>query len=234
MESVTWSAVENSVVGGEIDISELSNEEVAIESVQLNFGISSASEPTEFGNDEALGPPDLSWASNHLLELAEQAEAFLDERKFNFAILFYATWIEHWLNRIIMLRAVGANMNLELATALIRSSRLDLKMGRIWTALGAPSFPRDIARQVTRVMEARNGFVHYKWPARDEAKHSAAIDHAETDARQAKATVEALVQLEDDVFFGGRTRSIQKTMQDRWRQNACDAEATTPPTEEIL
>jgi hypothetical protein len=221
MEAVAWSVVENCVMAGEVDINELSDEEVIMESFRIHMAESSGGVNGDVeSDDEALGPVDFLWSSNHQPDLSEQAEKFLEERKFEFATLFYATWIEHWLNRIIMLRAVGSGMNEELATALIRSSRTEIKMGRIWTALGAPRFPKDIARRVTRVMEVRNGFVHYKWPSEDEVNHGVAINRSERDAQDAKSTVEALIQLEDDFFYGGRTRSIKDSFRDGWRERA--------------
>lgn len=218
-EHVAWSAVENAVLYGELDIDNLSDEEIVLDALSLHLDYLDIDPDEELDlstNTEKASK--VQWSSNHERELKNQGDKFLDEGKHEFAILFYATWIEHWLNRIILLRAVGAGTNPELATALIRSSRIDLKMGRIWTSLEIPKFPKELARQVTRVMEYRNAFVHYKWPSEDDETHSESINRVKLEAQQAQKIVTELIGLEDSVFYKGRSKAIREAFREVWHE----------------
>ncbi|MFB8352481.1 hypothetical protein [Streptomyces niveus] len=216
-EAVTWSAVENAVMFDEVDLDTLSAEEVVLEAISLhldNFENAPAEELSESKRTEKASQ--IQWSGNHERGLRRQGDKFMDEGKHEFAILFYATWIEHWLNRIILLRATGKGTHPELATALIRSSRIELKMGRIWTSLGNPMFPKELARQVTRVMESRNAFVHYKWPSGDEETHNESIKRTKLEAQKAQKTVAELMELEDSIFYRGRSEEIREAFRTGW------------------
>lgn len=226
-EAIAWSAVENSVMFGELNISELTDDQVLIEAFGLALGITHEGEgdgelATGSGHDE-VSQKEILWASNHEPDLKKQADEFLSNGKCEFAILFYATWSEHWVNRIILLRSIGHGTPPDLATALIRGSRLELKIGKLWTALGMPRFERDLARRVAQVTEARNAFVHYKWPSSTDEEHSQSIKSKEVYAREAKSTIESLIKLEDEVFYDGRTESIKAAFRNDWRARAAEA-----------
>ncbi|MER0447278.1 hypothetical protein ABR738_22470 [Streptomyces sp. Edi4] len=216
-EAVTWSAVENAVMFDEVDLDTLSADEVIIEAISLHLDHFDIDPDEELSESKRAGKASqVQWSGNHERELKNQGDKFLDEGKHEFAILFYATWIEHWLNRIILLRATGKGTHPELATALIRSSRIELKMGRIWTSLDNPRFPKELARQITRVMESRNAFVHYKWPSEDEETHRESINRTKLEAQRAQQTVVELIELEDSIFYKGRSEEIREAFRNGW------------------
>ncbi|WRZ90595.1 hypothetical protein OHB54_16855 [Streptomyces sp. NBC_01007] len=216
-ETVTWNAIENAVLIDGLDINGLSDDEV----LQQAFSLHLAQTEEDNVDGEAVGDEtekvkEIGWVTNHEPDLRRQGDEFITEGKHSFATLFYATWVEHWVNRIILYRAIGEGTHLELATALIRSSRMELKLGRIWTSLGMPKFPKELARQITQVMESRNAFVHYKWPSEDEGTRDASIKRLETEARKAQETVAALIDFEDSVFYDGRSKSLRAAFRKDW------------------
>jgi hypothetical protein len=216
-EKVTWSAVENAVMFEEVDLDILSDEEVVLAALSLHLDYLDIDPGEELDAGKKTERESQSqWSTNHEQGLKSQGDKFLGEGKHEFAILFYATWIEHWLNRIILLRATGKGTHPELATALIRSSRIELKMGRIWTSLGNQRFPKELARQVTRVMESRNAFVHYKWPSEDDETHSESINRTKLEAQKAQQTVTDLIELEDSIFYKGRSKAIREAFRKGW------------------
>lgn len=216
-EAITWSAVENAIMFEEVDLDNLCDEEVVLAALSLHLDYFDVDPDEELDADGAADKSStFQWSSNHERDLRDQGDKFLDEGKYEFAILFYATWIEHWLNRIILLRAIGKGTHPEIATALIRSSRIELKLGRIWTSLEVPRFPKELARQVTRVMESRNAFVHYKWPSEDDETHSESINRRKLEARNAQQTVTELIALEDSIFYKGRSSAIREAFRRTW------------------
>jgi hypothetical protein len=102
-------------------------------------------------------------------------------------------------------------------------------MGRIWTSLAIPRFPKELARQVTRVMESRNAFVHYKWPSEDDETHTESINHTKLEAHKAQQTIAELVELEDSIFYKGRSKAIREAFRKGWyeRRDETLVQATT-------
>jgi hypothetical protein len=229
-KEIIWSAVENAVMYDGIDVSRLTDDELVNYSVVRTLGREGSetketdlqerdeSDETalyEQAKDEQVAleereGQDAQFTTKHEGDLYGEAENFLDRGKYELSILLYATWVEHWINRIILMRSIGQGTPPEVATALIRSCRLELKIGRIWSSLGMPRFDKDLARKITRLMEARNGFVHYKWPSHSEERHDEERRRSVEIAHEAKKTVDDLIQLEDDVFYDGRTESLKR------------------------
>ncbi|MFD7505280.1 hypothetical protein [Streptomyces sp. NPDC059850] len=229
-EAIAWSAVQNAVMFGEIDVAELSNKEVVMAAIARTLYYLKGDEEDYTQEDEERGAgedtsessndtqQDILWSSSHEPDLKAQADDFLNRDKSEFATLFYATWIEHWINRIILLRLAGERVHENIAASLVRTSKIELKMGKIWTSLGMPTIEKELLRRVTRVMESRNGFVHYKWPHDEESAHTDRINRGRVQAQEAKSTVEALMQLEDDVFYDGRTAAIKEAFKASWKE----------------
>ncbi|MFF1868039.1 hypothetical protein [Kitasatospora herbaricolor] len=213
MEQVVWSIIESSAISGEICVADLSDDEV-INSAISNFH---GTPQGDYIANEGEGPErewegeasEMNFGSRHDHELLEEGDRFLGQGKHELAILLYATWIEHWINRIILVRSIGFGTPPELATVLIRSSRLELKIGKVWSSLDLDRFDKDLARAISRVMESRNGFVHFKWGGNSESIHDDQVKRQGVLAAEAKKTVEMLVELEDRTFFAGRTADIQ-------------------------
>ncbi|MFE2075157.1 hypothetical protein [Streptomyces misionensis] len=225
-ETIIWNSVENAVMYEGVDVSRYTDVELVNYSVARALGIHEpADEETPESTPEEVtredGRPnsagvdrEVSWSPTHQEDLSEEADRFLDRGKDELAILLYATWVEHWINRIILMCSIGEGTPPELATALIRSCRLELKIGKVWTSLGMPRFDKELARRISRLMEARNGFVHYKWTHHDEESLDKENEDAKNKAREAKETVRLLTALEDAVFYDGRTESIKKHIHD--------------------
>jgi hypothetical protein len=224
-ESILWNSVENAVMYDAVDVSQYTDEELVNHSVARALGIHSTGEeipkssqqgtadqeghrlPAGAGREATISP-------THQEDLIEEADKFLDRGKHELAILLYATWVEHWVNRIILMCSIGEGTPPELATALIRSCRLELKIGKVWTSLGMPRFDKELARRVSRLMEARNGFVHYKWTQHSDESLDTETENTKNRAHEAKETVRLLTTLEDTVFYHGRTQSIKRHIHD--------------------
>jgi hypothetical protein len=61
--------------------------------------------------------------------------------------MFYATWIEHWLNDMILCACDRRNLSKENAKQVIRESSLRAKTGSVWNLLFAEDFPEDIRKE---------------------------------------------------------------------------------------
>ncbi|TFB83917.1 hypothetical protein [Cryobacterium luteum] len=132
-----------------------------------------------------------SFATSYTVEILEQARKFAEDEKFEFASMFYSTWIEHTLNALIAaeLRFQGkADGEIE---SVIRANSLKKKMTSGWISVFAASFglSKELVERILRLAEVRNEFAHYKWRA------SQAQDPVELhdDARTAIGVAESVV-----------------------------------------
>jgi hypothetical protein len=224
-ETIIWNSVENAVLYDAVDVSQYTDEELVNYSVARALGVHDTDEAIpepsqhEASDQEGRHVPEgashgVTWSPTHQEDLIEEADKFLSRGKHELAILLYATWVEHWINRIILMCSIGEGTPPDLATALIRSCRLELKIGKVWTSLGMPRFDKELARRVSRLMEARNGFVHYKWTPHSDESLDTESENTKSKAHEAKETVRLLTTLEDTVFYEGRTQSIKQHIHD--------------------
>ena len=142
---------------------------------------------------------------DHQGGLLAQARSFAQEQRTDFAVMFYATWIEHWLNRMIAwkLRLLGRDEKLT-RRQLMRLG-LDQKVGAAWALLFEDSLSQDLAARIREVAEARNSFVHYKWEAID-PDHAPASEQMSAEKDLLARAESAIVELEairDRLVMGG-------------------------------
>src|SRR6478609_657805 len=96
-------------------------------------------------------------------ELINEARRYEGMGDFNLALMFYATWFEHWLNGMFVAREPMVVLEREEIIRLIRETNLASKTGHIWHLLFGEKLPVDVVQTILKVTEARNEFVHYKW-----------------------------------------------------------------------
>ena len=65
-------------------------------------------------------------------ELINEAQRYEGNGDFNLALMFYATWFEHWLNGMIVAREPMVVLEREEIIRLIRETNLASKTGHIW------------------------------------------------------------------------------------------------------
>jgi hypothetical protein len=184
VSAVVRSAVER----GEIDIASGSDDEIRMRTQEY---IASLLE-TDFEVDVTI---------DHGSDLLTEARKFRDSGKPEYAIMFYATWVEHWLNGSLV--SVGRRLGLEDAEVLrlLYKPILD-KAGVSWRRCFGTPFPQRARARIKRLSELRNDFVHYKWKAvpEDRGPH----DEYEALLGEAEELVEELDSLYDSTFFSGQ------------------------------
>jgi hypothetical protein len=146
-------------------------------------------------------------------------EAGRDERMgdFNLALMFYATWFEHWLNGMFVAREPMVALEREEIIRLIRETDLASKTGHIWQLLFGEKLPGDVVQTILKVAEARNAFVHYSWaPYLSEAEESSERRELQNLARRAAAAVTQLSAIEDKIAFAGSLPRLSRILSEMW------------------
>lgn len=150
--------------------------------------------------------PTISFGSS----LLKEARRLEGRGQTDLAVMLYATWFEHWLNRMILSGVVKRGMVEDAGRRIIRTSSVEAKTGDVWRLLFDEDFPADIAAAIRTIAARRNVFVHYKWPRMTfEDRRS---DHVE----RAEMAIPRCLQLEDQLLYGGARGPIVRAIRSRY------------------
>lgn len=95
--------------------------------------------------------------------LLSNARYFLKTSDYHSSIVFYALWIEHWTNHIILIALKRMNINSVHFREIIRSTKSKDKYTWLWQLLQLKPLNDVHLKTIGKVFEKRNSFVHYKW-----------------------------------------------------------------------
>ncbi|MDN3937093.1 hypothetical protein QWJ39_12325 [Arthrobacter sp. YD4] len=147
---------------------------------------------------------------DHQDSVLEQAQAFEASGKADFAITFYATWIEHRLNDMFIWKVKRLGKPQSEAVELIRLNSVKRKTGKVWTDTFGHELDTDIVATILDIADRRNAFVHYKWQAMgDEEMDDAKAEKAAVLAKT-EPLVRQLIELRTDMVFGDSTGFLDK------------------------
>jgi hypothetical protein len=142
---------------------------------------------------------------DHGETLVSEALRFHEREKWNLAIVFYATHVEHWLNDMMLLGAERKGLAVKEARQMLREAAVPVKTGWLWLLLFGERMPADLVIRIGTLAQARNAFVHYKWDHFD-ADDDNAWDRSDLRALSGDGPdlVAALEAVEDHIIFADR------------------------------
>ncbi|MET7715251.1 hypothetical protein [Streptomyces sp. NPDC005407] len=205
---ILWGIVDQYVRRGLVDLEELTDDEV-VSTVLLDFLNETDANAATVEGEATWSDDDVHVVTDHRDDLLKKATDAMRADEHWFAILFYATWLEHWVNDILMSLSVRSGVPEGVAVALVRSCSFNLKIKDVWTSLGATPIEKAHMRTMTDLMEFRNGFVHYKWQPRSISDKDAYDQRVEEVAVSAQSIVTTLENLEDQLLFSGRRNALR-------------------------
>jgi hypothetical protein len=151
---------------------------------------------------------------DHQKSLLDEAIAYRNGGQDEFAIVFYATWVEHWVNGMILVGAARKGLEPTEARQFIRETGLRGKVGHLWRLLFGEPFPDCVSKNIDRVAMERNAFVHYKWPAQaiGDEKDNGRLRQVSALANE---LVSDLIKIEERIVFVGRRDDLARIMAPR-------------------
>jgi hypothetical protein len=114
----------------------------------------------EFAHSE---PSEVHMGTSHLEDLLQQASKFIEQDALYFACLFYATWLEHWVNRLFFRLAERRDMLTTDIVNMLREVRLEGKMTWLPQLFGLEPIDKVHRVRIASLMSRRNEFTHFKW-----------------------------------------------------------------------
>lgn len=147
-------------------------------------------------------------SEGHSENLLIEARGSLKRQQYEIACLFYATWLEHWINYFIKTQAKA--LTEEEAKVLIRETGLKAKYQSLPPLLGMPRLSDIHISTALRIAELRNGFVHYKFVPIHMDELEKGEEHWIKDLRKAENSVKYFQSYERKYVFQGSKKLPRK------------------------
>jgi hypothetical protein len=148
----------------------------------------------------------VEWTSitDHTPDWLKKARKAHKNEDFAFAVIAYATWLEHQINRFVDSFGKRQSVPVKLVESLIRHTGTAEKFIWLHLALGCKPPTEMRLNRIRRLLEARNQYVHYKWKpdAENEDELLKAV------IKNAEKVVEELRVFYNRHFFHGQKKQI--------------------------
>jgi len=154
--------------------------------------------------------------------ILEEADRYYHAEKHAFALIFYTTWIEHWVNSMIIRACKRSGYDSKDSEKVFVRANLSDKVGPVWRLLFDDPLASSIVQAIKEIGDTRNSFMHYKWPGvpmEDAEAYDSRYPKASSTARD---LIPQLSEIEDRLIFGGRRAEIRRVIEDRfdfWRSS---------------
>jgi len=106
-------------------------------------------------------------STDHRNSLLDRALTFKKEGKADLAFVFFGTYFEHSINRVIAKTLSQKKFTVKTKNEVIRSLNISAKFSWFLEIMGHPKFNSKHFKTVLKVAEARNAFIHYKFNYED-------------------------------------------------------------------
>lgn len=145
-------------------------------------------------------------------DLLQLARKFAREGDARVATLFYATWVEHWINSVVSIACERRGLPADEVVAIVRDSSLKAKTGWLLRLLGLKRIAAVHRSAILRLADLRNAFVHYKWkPMNEQALADLDRDY-DALVKGFPKTVTYLQRYENEVLFAKAKRKLRTTV----------------------
>jgi hypothetical protein len=151
---------------------------------------------------------------DHRTTLLAEARRFSEAGGHEIACVLYATWLEHWVNSLIVAGCAQTGLAPDTATEVIRETSFRGKYTWLPLLLRFPPIHPPHQAAVLRIAELRNRFVHYKWKGTSLDELDVAEERNERERTNGIAAVEKaiayLLRYESKYVFRGGLSAVKK------------------------
>ncbi len=151
----------------------------------------------------------MKWSADFRQDLLNRARSFKRKRNSHEAILYYATWFEHWINGILIRRL--RTLDERETCQMIRDVSLRGKFTWLLALVHEKRIPERHIKAVLQICDLRNEFVHHKYKMLDvdSDDESKKLNEAH---RSAEKSVRYLQKFEERHFFKGPARGLLRKL----------------------
>lgn len=145
---------------------------------------------------------------DHRDSLLGRASSAASKGELGISLVLYTTWVEHFVNGLLLRSLERQGTSPESCKALIRELRLATKLTALWEVAQLPKLSAAHVKLIDRAVSLRNAFVHYKWPSVSEQEEK----HQRSELREITTQIGSLAQvfheIEDQALWSGRRNEI--------------------------
>lgn len=147
---------------------------------------------------------DFKFVLDYKDNILEHARKFCMNNEIELSYLLYATWFEHWINEIISILAGRKDLNDKEIYEIIRNISIRGKYTWLLKLFEFEEIDEEHLKLIFKLIELRNGFVHYKWNEKnDDLKDKEAIV-----MENIEETVEYLMDIENKYIYNNSKEKL--------------------------
>ncbi len=148
---------------------------------------------------------------DHTDDLIFTAKSYAKSKDFDKAKLFYATYFEHELNKIILETCKKKNIERKYINDVVKSVNLAGKLTWLPALLGIPHISNKHKNIILKLADDRNAYIHYKhYPMPD--KFSEWKEDDPNELQQIEKTVTYFRSYATRILFGGQKTTMNKVL----------------------
>ena len=115
----------------------------------------------------ASAPVELNGILDHGPDLLKRARREVKGENFHYAAMYYATWVEHWINWVVRCLCVRKrSLSDDRIQQMIREVNIRGKLSWMIPILGGKPIAKNHINLIQRISDHRNAFIHFKYPER--------------------------------------------------------------------
>jgi hypothetical protein len=158
-------------------------------------------------------------------DLLSAARRLKRTKQDNEAILYYATWFEHWINGVLI-RKNQALAERE-SCQMLRDVNLKGKFTWLLALVHGKRIPQTHVRAIMQIGELRNEFIHYKYRMLDVDQPDERKPKLLNAFRSAETAIRYLQHFEERHFFKGAARQVLRNLRSTRQEKSRHAATPT-------
>jgi hypothetical protein len=148
--------------------------------------------------------------------LWKYAEREADSGHNEIAVTFYGLWIEHTANGCLIRGLERQGYGPETIKPLIRTYDIKTKITALWNIAGFPPLSTEGIRIAGKIAQARNSFVHYKYPRHSESAHETARNQLGSILERASDLKTAFDAAMNTFYWDGREDEVTSFIREKF------------------
>jgi hypothetical protein len=145
-----------------------------------------------------------SFSLGYQNKLLSEAQRYLDLEVPEFAVLFYALYFEHWLNRMLRIGCQQLGWTDEITNDFIKDSKIKPKTAKDWRTVFGRELPDELRDTIRSVSELRNEFAHYKHVPQYEDSEDKTQAKLHTALKRIPRSIELTNEVESQFFYAAK------------------------------
>lgn len=145
---------------------------------------------------------------DHRFTLLDYAKRETEAGQDEIAVTFCALWVEHTVNGCLIRGFQRKGYGQETIKPLLRELSIKTKMTALWHIAGFPPLSDEDTRLADQIAQARNSFIHYKYPSYDYTARKTVESQLRSIVERSPDLIAAFEAAMNTLYWDGREDEI--------------------------